>query len=99
MGSPVSPAVSNIYAQYFEPLCPIPTPWWKRYVDDVICIVKGDQVDILFNHINKMGAHIKFNMQSPDSEGSIPFLDTKCFPNSYNIIDTTVFRKPTHADR
>ena len=39
MGSPVSPVIANIYMEYFEeltlgPQCPIPTPWWKRYVDD-----------------------------------------------------------------
>ena len=47
MGTPVSPVISNIYIDYFEelalgPQCPIPTPWWKRYVDDVICITKKD---------------------------------------------------------
>ena len=45
MGSPVSPVKANIYMEYFEelalgPQCPIPTLWWKRYVDDVICITK-----------------------------------------------------------
>ena len=37
---------------------PHPTPWWKRYVDDVICITKEDQVDILFNHIKQMDDHL-----------------------------------------
>ena len=104
MGSPVSPEIANIYMEYFEestlePLLPIPTPWWKRYVDDIICIVKKDQVDILFNHINQMDVHIKFIMESPDSDGSIPFLDTKCPPYSCNIILTIVYRKPSHTDR
>ena len=68
MGSPVSPVIANIYMEYFEelalePQCPIPTPWWKRYVHDVICITKKDQVDILFNHINPLDDHIKFTMQ------------------------------------
>ena len=63
MHCPVSPAITNKYMEYFEksvlgPLCPIPTPLWKRYVDNVICIVKKDQVDILFKHINQMDAHI-----------------------------------------
>ena len=43
MGYPVSPVIANIYMEYFEelamgPQCLIPTPWWKRYVDDEICI-------------------------------------------------------------
>ena len=106
MGSPVSPVIANIYMEYFEelalgPPCPIPTPVYKRYVDDVICIAKKDQVDILFNHINQMDAHITFTMEPPDSEGSIPFMDPECSPNSDsdNTIHTTIYRKPTHTDR
>ena len=39
------PSYSKYYMEYFEQLalrqqCPIPTPWWKRYIDDVICITK-----------------------------------------------------------
>ena len=85
MDSQVSPVIGNIYMEYFEvsalgPLCSIPTPWWKRYEDDFISIVQKDQVDILFNNINQMDAHNKFTMESPHSEGSIPFLDTKSLP-------------------
>ena len=54
---------------------------------------------ILFNHIHQMNAHIKFTMECPDSEGSIPFLDTNCTPYSNHTIHTTVYRKPTHTDR
>ena len=44
MGSPVFLVIANIYMEYFEVLglgseCPIPTSWWKRYVDDIISIV------------------------------------------------------------
>ena len=90
--------------EYFEelalgPLCPIATPRWKRDIDDVICIIKIDQLDILFNHIGQMDAHIKFTLESLDSKGSIPFLDLKCSSNSNNTIYTTVYRKPAHRDR
>ena len=56
MGSPVSPVIANIYMEYFEelalgPQCLIPTPWWKRYVDDIICITKKVHVNILFDYI------------------------------------------------
>ena len=90
--------------EYFEelalgPLCPIPTPWWKRYVDDVICIVKKHKVDILFNHINQMDPCIQFTMEPPDSEGNIPFLGTKCSLNPNNTICNTLYKKPTHTDR
>ena len=42
---------------------PIDMPWWKRYVDDVISIVKNEQVDTLFNHLISVDALIKFTMK------------------------------------
>ena len=79
--------------------CPMPTPWWKRYVDDVICITKKDQVDILFNHINQLDDHIKFTIESLDNEGIIPLLNNMFTPNSNHTTHTTVYRKPTHTDK
>ena len=104
MGSLVSTVIANIYIEYFEelalgPQCPIPTPWRKRYLNDVIYITKKDQVDILLDHINNMDDHIKSTMECPDNEGSIPFLNRKCTPNSNHFIHTTVYRKPTHTDK
>ena len=78
---------------------PFPIPRWKMYVDDAICIIKKDQVDILFNHINQLDGHIKFTMESPDNEGSIPFLDTKYTPHSNHTTHTSVYRKPTYTDK
>ena len=91
------PSYSKYYMEYFEQLalrqqCPICTPWWKRYVDDVICITK--KVDILFNCMNQLDYHIKCTMESPDNEASITFLDTKCNTNSNHIIHPTVYRNP-----
>ena len=58
-----------------------------------------DQVHLLFNHINQMDAHIRFTMEPLDSEGSIPFLDTKLSPYCNSTIYIAVGRKPTHTDR
>ena len=62
------PIITNIYMEYFEEMalgleCPIPTPWWMRYVNDVISLVKKNQV---------------YCIESPITDGSIPFLNTKC---------------------
>ena len=45
MGLPVSPVIGNIYKGYLKeialaPECPMPTPWWKRNIDDIISTVK-----------------------------------------------------------
>ena len=64
MGSPVSPVITNFYMEYFEemalgPQCPIPTPWWKEYVDGVISIVEKDKVYTLFNHLKSVNPTLK----------------------------------------
>ena len=80
MGSPVSLVIANIYMEYFEesalgPECPIPSPWWTRYVDDVH----------LLQPSGFSSPHINFTMESPCTDDSIPFLDTKYFPNKEGI--------------
>ena len=85
MGSPISPVIANIYKEYLEEIplgheYPIPNPWWKRYMDDIISIVFKEQVDTFFNHLNSINPHIKFMMEAPRNVCSIPFLDTKCSP-------------------
>ena len=62
-------------------------------------LLKQDQMDIMFNHINNMDDHIEFTMECPDNERIIPFLDTKCTRNPNHTIHATVHRKPTHTDR
>ena len=59
MGFLLSPVIALFYMGYFEELalgseCPIPSPWWKGYVNDVISIVKKNQVDTIFNHLNSL---------------------------------------------
>ena len=82
MGLSVSSVILNIYMEYFEeialgPQSPIPTTWWNRYIDDIISIVKKEQVDTLFNHLNSLDSHIKFTIEVPGNDGSISILDTK----------------------
>ena len=88
MGSLVSPVIANIYIIYsvelaLGPECTIPTPWWKGYVDDVISIVKMEQVDTLFDHFNSVDPDIKFT--TPGNDGTIRFLHTK-YSSSFNDI-------------
>ena len=102
MGSSASPVIASIYMEYFKemalgPQCPIPKPSWKRYVDDVINIVKKDKVDTPLNHLNSVDPHIKFTMEPPANDGSFPFQDIKCSANPESTISTSVFRKPTHT--
>ena len=103
LGSLVSPVITNIYMEYFEelaigPECTISRPWWKRYVDDVISIVKENQLDTFFSNLNSVDPHIKLTMESPDTDGSILFLNNKCLPNKDHSIQTSVYRKTNLTD-
>ena len=105
MSSPLSPVIASIFMEYFEEIvlglqCPIPTPCWKGCVDDFISIVKNEQVDTFFNHLNSVDFHIKFPMEAPGNYSSGSFLDAKCSPNSdyTKCIHTSVKRKSVHTD-
>ena len=103
MGSPCSPVVANIYMEYFEDLAlgpelPIPVKESKRYVDDVFSIIPTGKRDIMLNYLNSLGPHIKFTIEQPNFEGTIPFLDTFPKPKGESI-SVSVYRKPTHTDR
>ena len=56
MSSPVSPVVANLYMEMFEEMALImaqPKPRvWRRYVDDIFCLVEEKYVDNLLKHLN-----------------------------------------------
>ena len=58
MGSPVSVVMANMVMENVDKraLETFTTPFkcWKRYVDDVFCIVPKDLVASLFEHINNI---------------------------------------------
>ena len=99
MDSPVSPVITNIYMQYFEELvltlnAPY-VPFGGKDVDDVISIVKKEQLDTPKNHLNYVDSPIKFIVEAIGNDDSFSFMATKCSPNSDHIIHTSVYRKPT----
>ncbi|XP_072018481.1 uncharacterized protein [Amphiura filiformis] len=83
MGSPVSPIVANLYMEWLEQEAIASAPLdikprlWKRYVDDVLEIVKKDTAEQLTTHINQIDKtdNIKFTFETEDNH-QIPFLDT-----------------------
>jgi len=58
MGSPVSPLLANLFMEWLEKqaiattLVECKPKFWKRYVDDVLELIKKGQVRNLMNHIN-----------------------------------------------
>ena len=104
MGSPVSPILANLFMEWLETTAITTAPettkprLWKRYVDDLLEIVKGDQVDNLTNHLNQENQtrSIKF-MHKTEKEGVIPFLDTKIVRRADKTVKLQIYRKPSHT--
>ena len=95
MGSPVSVFVANIVVEHIEDLAlstsPVPTIFWKRYVDDVLTAVPADQVGGMLAHINQ---NIQFTSEREQGD-VIPFLDVMIL---HNDDGSKLYCKPTHTD-
>ncbi|XP_072176463.1 uncharacterized protein [Diadema setosum] len=103
MGSPVSPIVANLYMEDLEQtvLSTVPTAikprLWKRYVDDILAIVKEECVDQLKDHLNQadVTGSIKFTHEMEESN-SIPFLDTRIIKHPDGKVKLVVQEESTH---
>ena len=99
MGSPVSPIVANLFMEDLEQAVLATAPpaikprLWRRYVDDVLAIVKENSVDQVKNHLNQadVTGSIKFPHELEDAN-SIPFLDTRIVRNPDGSIKLLVYR-------
>ncbi len=106
MGSPVSPIVANLFMEHLEQSAIASVPLeakpklWKRYVDDVLEIVKEDQIIPLTEHLNQVdpSGSIKFTYEK-EQNGSIPFLDTLIIRKSDGSIKLHVYMKASHTDQ
>ena len=100
MGYPISPVVANIYMEHFEDLAmmtaPNPPRVWKRYVDDIFCILKKNTVHEMLSHLNGLRPTIQFTVEE-EKEGVLPFLDTQLQRGRDGKLDVSVFRKKTHT--
>ena len=102
MGSPVSVTVANLVIEDIEEqalathsLQPI---FWKRHIDDTLTALPGNQIKQFHQHINSIEPTIQFTIEE-ESNGFIPFLDTRVVWHDDSSLLTTVFRKQIHTDR
>ena len=71
---------------------------WKRYVEDTCVVIKSAHKQEFMEHINSIDPHIQFTSEDSKPDGSMPFLDMLITPTEDGRLNTTVYRKPTHAD-
>lgn len=100
MGNPLACFVSNIFMGRLETDLrkegKLPKTW-IRYVDDVLTILKRDEIQPILNILNSQYPTIKFTVEIGDKDG-LAFLDIKLKPVG-NKICINVFRKPTTTER
>ena len=103
MGSPVLPPVARLLMADFEvealgSFKGVKPTKWRRYVDDVISVVKRNMVDDLLAHLNSRHKNIQFTVEM-EEDGRLPVLDIVIHRLPDGRLNTTVFRKPTHTER
>ena len=78
MGSPVSDVITNIVMEDVEQRAlatsPVKPFFWKRYVDDVISAVSGNEAERLLSHLNSVEPSIQFTLER-EKDRHLPFLD------------------------
>ena len=106
MGSPLSPIAVDLYMEWLEDQAIATAPLnctpklWKRYVDDILEIIKKGETDNLTAHLNQIDptGSIKFTHEE-EKEGSIPFLDTIIIRKPDGSTKLCIYRKPTHTNQ
>jgi len=106
ISSPVSPMVADIFMEFLKQSAIASVPveckpkLWKRYVDDILEIIKKHGVDGLTQHVNSVDdtGSIKFRAEQEQDE-QIPFLDTLIMRKADGHAKLLVYRKKTHTDQ
>ncbi|XP_070579089.1 uncharacterized protein [Ptychodera flava] len=106
MGSPLSPLGCNIFMEWLEQKAIATSPitcrprLWRRYVDDVLEVIRRGEVDNLTRHLNQSDPtdSIKFTYEQ-EKDGAIPFLDTLIIRKPDGTVKLCIYRKKTHTDQ
>ncbi|CAH1244343.1 Hypp7269 [Branchiostoma lanceolatum] len=106
MVSPVSPVLANLFMEWLEQQAMATVPvtcrpkLWKRYVDDVMEVVKRGAQQELTDHLNNTDptGNIQFTYEE-EEKGTLPFLDTLLVRKGDGSVKLLVYRKSTHTDQ
>ncbi|UYV66865.1 hypothetical protein LAZ67_4003150 [Cordylochernes scorpioides] len=95
MGSPLSSIISEIVMgsldTWINQALPSDIYYWRRYVDDIFCIIKTDSLQLTYSTLHDFNPHIKFTYET-EIDSVLPFLDILIIrtPQSFH---TSVFHK------
>ena len=102
MGSPVSAVIANAVMKDVEQRASANSPvkpfFWKRYVDDVISAVSGNEAGRLLSHLNSVEPFIQFTLER-EKDRHLRFLDLNVSRRVQGNLEASIYRKPTHTDK
>ena len=100
MGSPLGPALANIFMRSFESkwLCDCPNDFkpvfYRRYIVEIFLLFSSlDHADKFRQYLSSKHPNIKFSIEK-EEDGGLPFLDINIFRENYKFA-TNVYRKKT----
>ena len=100
MGSPVSAVIANMVMEDVEQRAlatsPVKPFFWKRYVDDVISAVSGNEAERLLSHLNSVEPSIQFTLER-EKDRHFPFLDLNVFRVIWRQVFTVNLPTPTNT--
>ena len=77
---------------------PVKPFFWKRYVDDVISAVSGNEAERLLSHLNSVEPSIQFTLER-EKDRHLPFLDLNVSRGVQGNLETSVYCKSTYTDK
>ena len=99
MGSPLGPALANIFVRYYESKlfsCVQKPTVYFRYVDGTFAILKQEgDVDDFLVMLNRPHPALKFTFEK-EHDGKLPFLDILVERSELGF-ETSVYRKPSFS--
>jgi len=103
MGSPASPLVANMFMEHLERKLLDTAPedlkpkLWKKYVDDILEIVKKSSVEKLTEFLNELddSHNIQFTYEV-EQGGQLPFLDLLLNRTENGGLKLQIYRKHPH---
>ena len=86
--------------QYGNERCgtPVKPFFWRRYVDDIISAVSGNEAERLLSHLNSVEPSIQLTLER-EKDRHLPFLDLNVYIGEQGSLDTSVYCNPSHTDK
>ena len=93
MGSPPAPHLANGWLSKYDQIIQDNSSLYVRYMDDILCNIKPDDVQERLGMINSLHPKLAFTFET-ETESSISFLDM-IIHNDGGKLSSSWFRKPT----